>query len=60
MAGYTKKLGGSIIDSFKGKIVNIHLYVLPKYDGKGLYGSKVCIEVLKKTGNIPQVLPCIY
>ena len=39
LAAYMKKLSGSIIDSFEGKIVNIHPSLLPKYDGKGMYGS---------------------
>ena len=54
LAGYMKKLDGSFIDSFKGKIVNIHPSLLPKYGGKGIYGSKVCRGVLKKQGISPR------
>ena len=59
LAGYMKKLSSTVIDSFSGKIINIHPSLLPKYNGKGMYGLIVCKGVLKKTGNISQVLPCI-
>ena len=49
-----KKLDGSIIDSFKGKIVNIQPSLLPKYGGKGMYGSKVYKGVLKSQGISPR------
>ena len=54
LAGYMKKLDGSIIDSFKGKIVNIHHSSLSKYSGKGIYESQVCKGVLKKQGISPR------
>ena len=54
LAGYMKKLDGSIIDSLKGKIVNINPYLLPKYGGKGICVSKVCKGVLKKQGISPK------
>ena len=47
LAGYMKKLSSTVIDSFSGKIINIHPSLLPKYGGKGMYGSKVHKEVLK-------------
>jgi phosphoribosylglycinamide formyltransferase-1 len=30
-----------LIDAYRGKIVNIHPALLPKYGGKGMYGDKV-------------------
>ena len=47
LAGYMKKISNTVIDSFSGKIINIHPSLLPKYGGKGMFGSKVHEEVLK-------------
>ena len=47
LAGYMKKLGLSVIRRFKGKILNIHPALLPKYGGKGMYGNFVHQAVLK-------------
>lgn len=41
LAGFLKLLPKKIIDRFPGKIINIHPALLPKYGGKGMYGSKV-------------------
>lgn len=47
LAGYMKKLGLSVIKQFKGKILNIHPALLPKYGGKGMYGNYVHQAVLQ-------------
>ena len=47
LAGFLLKIPASFIDSFKGKIVNIHPSLLPKYGGKGMYGKHVFEAVLK-------------
>ena len=41
LAGYMKKLGKPLIDSFRNRIINIHPSLLPKFGGKGMYGLKV-------------------
>ncbi len=41
LAGYMKKLGSSIIRHFKGRVLNIHPALLPRYGGKGMYGKYV-------------------
>lgn len=41
LAGYLWKIPPSIIQSFPRRIINIHPALLPKYGGKGMYGSKV-------------------
>ena len=41
LAGYLKLLPLNVISSFKGRIVNIHPALLPKYGGKGMYGHHV-------------------
>ena len=47
LAGYMKKLGLSVIRHFKGRILNIHPALLPKYGGKGMYGNFVHEAVLQ-------------
>lgn len=41
LAGFLWKFPKSIIDTFPGKIVNIHPALLPSYGGKGMYGLNV-------------------
>lgn len=41
LAGYMKKLNSKIIKEYKGKILNIHPALLPKFGGKGMYGLNV-------------------
>ncbi|MDX1636552.1 MAG: phosphoribosylglycinamide formyltransferase [Balneolaceae bacterium] len=41
LAGYMLKVPDSVIDRYRGKIINIHPSLLPKYGGKGYYGLKV-------------------
>ncbi len=41
LAGYLAILDESFIEAFKGRIINIHPSLLPKYGGQGYYGAKV-------------------
>ena len=41
LAGYLKKISGTILHAFPQKIINIHPALLPKYGGKGMYGMRV-------------------
>jgi phosphoribosylglycinamide formyltransferase-1 len=41
LAGFLWMVPDNIIKAFSGKMVNIHPSLLPKYGGKGMYGSKV-------------------
>ncbi|PAV11201.1 phosphoribosylglycinamide formyltransferase [Methanosarcina spelaei] len=41
LAGYMKKIGPKVLKQYKGRILNIHPSLLPKYGGKGMYGSNV-------------------
>lgn len=41
LAGFLLKVPQALIDSFSHRIINIHPALLPKYGGKGMYGSKV-------------------
>jgi len=47
LAGFLKKLPENLIDKYKGKIINIHPSLLPKYGGKGFYGIHVHRAVLE-------------
>ncbi|WP_350289665.1 phosphoribosylglycinamide formyltransferase [uncultured Croceitalea sp.] len=41
LAGFLWKIPKNLVAAFPNKIVNIHPALLPKYGGKGMYGSKV-------------------
>lgn len=41
LAGFLWKIPESIINVYRNRIINIHPALLPKYGGKGMYGSKV-------------------
>lgn len=41
LAGYMKRLPDEVIAAYKGKIVNIHPALLPKFGGEGMYGLNV-------------------
>lgn len=41
LAGFLLKIPSRIITLFPNKIINIHPALLPKYGGKGMYGSHV-------------------
>lgn len=47
LAGYLRKLGPGIIHRYRGRILNIHPALLPKYGGPGMYGHFVHEAVLK-------------
>ena len=46
LSGYMKKLGAKTLSEFKGRILNIHPSLLPKFGGKGMYGDHVHTAVL--------------
>ncbi len=47
LAGYLRKLGPGIIQKYRGRILNIHPALLPKFGGPGMYGHFVHEAVLK-------------
>ncbi len=47
LAGFMWLIPGPFVTNFKNKIVNIHPALLPKYGGKGMYGSHVHEAVVK-------------
>jgi len=54
LAGYMRKLGPKTLAHYRGRILNIHPALLPKYGGKGMYGTHVHEAVIaageKETG----------
>lgn len=46
LVGYMKKIGPKVLKEYKGRILNIHPALLPKYGGVGMYGNKVHEAVL--------------
>lgn len=47
LAGYLKIIDQELIEAYKGRIINIHPSLLPKYGGKGYYGIHVHAAVIK-------------
>jgi phosphoribosylglycinamide formyltransferase-1 len=41
LAGFLKVISAEFLNRFKGKVVNLHPSLLPKYGGVGFYGKKV-------------------
>ena len=46
LAGYMKKLGPKTLARYRGRVLNIHPALLPKYGGRGMYGDHVHEAVL--------------
>ncbi len=46
LAGYMKMLGPATQQAYRGRILNIHPALLPKFGGKGMYGKRVHEAVL--------------
>lgn len=46
LAGYMKLVPKPVVDAYKGRMLNIHPALLPKYGGKGFYGMHVHEAVL--------------
>jgi phosphoribosylglycinamide formyltransferase-1 len=46
LAGFLWKIPSTIIQAYPNSIINIHPALLPKYGGKGMYGSNVHAAVI--------------
>ena len=46
LSGYLRKLGPRTLERYRGRILNIHPGLLPKYGGQGMYGRRVHEAVL--------------
>lgn len=47
LAGYLRLIPSELIENYSNKIINIHPALLPKFGGKGMYGSNVHKAVLE-------------
>ncbi|GHT23395.1 phosphoribosylglycinamide formyltransferase [Endomicrobiia bacterium] len=47
LAGYMRMIGQEIMDVYRGRMLNIHPALLPKFGGKGMYGYHVHEAVVK-------------
>ncbi len=46
LAGYMKRLGPLVLSRYRGRLVNTHPALLPKFGGQGMYGDRVHEAVL--------------
>jgi phosphoribosylglycinamide formyltransferase 1 len=46
MSGYLRKLGPATLARYRGRILNIHPALLPKFGGRGMYGRHIHTAVL--------------
>ncbi len=46
LAGFLTKVPDEVVRAYRGRIVNIHPALLPRFGGRGLYGQKVHEAVL--------------
>lgn len=64
LAGYMKKLGPETLAAFRGRIINTHPALLPKFGGQGMYGMHVHRAVIaageKTTGVSVHVVDAEY
>jgi phosphoribosylglycinamide formyltransferase-1 len=64
LAGYMRKLGSITLERFRGRVVNIHPALLPRFGGQGMYGQRVHEAVLaageRETGVTIHVVDAEY
>lgn len=46
LAGFLKRVPGEVVAAYRGRIINIHPALLPKFGGPGMYGLNVHRAVL--------------
>src|SRR5262245_33154531 len=47
LAGYMKQVGPMVLAAYRGRILNTHPALLPKFGGRGMYGDRVFEAVLE-------------
>ncbi len=47
LAGYLKLVPASVVERFRGRIVNVHPGPLPRFGGSGMYGARVHDAVIR-------------
>jgi len=56
LAGYLKKLGPQVLQEFRGRLLNTHPALLPKYGGQGMSGRRIH-EALLAAGDVEAGAP---
>ena len=52
LAGYLKQVPEAVVRAWRGRIINVHPALLPKYGGRGMYGRRVHEAVLASGARI--------
>jgi phosphoribosylglycinamide formyltransferase-1 len=52
LAGFLWLVPDTILSEYKGRVINIHPALLPRYGGKGMYGDKVHRAVLENRDTV--------
>ena len=64
LAGYLLMIKGKLLKEFKGRMLNIHPALLPRFGGKGMYGHHVHEAVIKsgekKSGATVHIVDEVY
>ena len=47
LAGFLKRVPGPVVESWEGRMINIHPALLPRHGGAGMYGGRVHQAVLE-------------
>lgn len=47
LAGYMKRLGPRMLSRYRGRVLNTHPALLPRFGGQGMYGARVHASVLE-------------
>jgi phosphoribosylaminoimidazolecarboxamide formyltransferase/IMP cyclohydrolase len=47
LAGYLRKVPGTVVEAYRNRILNVHPALLPRYGGEGMYGERVHKAVLE-------------
>ncbi len=55
LAGYMKHIGPQTLAAYRGRMLNIHPALLPKFGGRGMYGKRVHEAVLNAGENVTGV-----
>ena len=48
LAGYMKRIPPSVVQAYRGQIVNVHPGLLPEFGGAGMYGARVHEAVIAR------------
>ena len=51
LAGFLLKIPSIMLDKYPNRIINIHPSLLPKYGGKGMYGSNIHKAIIENKEN---------